>query len=90
MSYLVPTTQRTVTSCMAEITAALDVIRTSLGDIDLTLSGDVISTVMGPAHADAVSNIEVASRRSAVREQFNSDRALQEGQRGADSGSCPY
>ena len=78
MSYLVPTTQRTVTSCMAEVSAALDAIRTSLGDIDITLSGNVVSTVMGPAHADAVSNIEVASRRSAVREQFNSDGALQE------------
>ena len=63
---------------MAEVSAALDAIRTSLGDIDITLSGNVVSTVMGPAHADAVSNIEVASRRSAVREQFNSDGELQE------------
>ena len=44
MSYLVPTTQRTVTSCMAEVSAALDAIRTSLGDIDITLSGNVVST----------------------------------------------
>ena len=45
MPYLVPTTQRTVTSCMAEVSAALDVIRTSLGDIDITLSGNVVSTL---------------------------------------------
>ena len=49
MSYLVPTTQRTVTSCMAEGSAALDAIRTSLGDIDITLSGNVVSTNVSPS-----------------------------------------
>ena len=50
MSSRIPTTQRIVASCTAEITAALDVIQASLGDIDTALAGDVISTLYSKAN----------------------------------------